>query len=109
MVWRGLNLQKMLIAFSFLSQKPQNFLLGRFKTDTQNVVHLIDFGLAKSYIDAKTHKHIPYKEHKCLTGTARYMSTNAHFGIEQSRRDDLQSIGYVLVYFCKGTLRWPFV
>lgn len=66
-------------------------------------MHLIDFGLAKSYIDLKTNKHIPYKVHKCLTGTARYMSTNAHFGIEQSRRDDLQSIGYVLVYFCKGT------
>jgi hypothetical protein len=69
-------------------------------------VYLIDFGLAKKYRDHKTHVHIQYKENKQLTGTARYASVNTHLGIEQSRRDDLESIAYVLVYFMKGTLPW---
>lgn len=71
-----------------------------------HVVHLIDFGLSKKYRDPKTHQHIPYKENKNLTGTARYASINAHLGIEQSRRDDLESIGYVLVYLVQGYLQW---
>lgn len=54
-----------------------------------NITHLIDFGLSKRYRDPKTHQHIPYKENKNLTGTARYASINAHLGIEESRRDDL--------------------
>jgi len=67
---------------------------------------LIDFGLSKKYRDPKTHQHIPYKENKNLTGTARYASINAHLGIEQSRRDDLEAIGYVLLYFVQGFLPW---
>ncbi len=74
--------------------------------ENTHILHLIDFGLSKKFRDAKTHQHIPYKENKNLTGTARYASINAHLGIEQSRRDDLEAIGYVLLYFVQGYLPW---
>ncbi|CAD7698528.1 unnamed protein product [Ostreobium quekettii] len=84
--------------------KPDNFLMGLGKRANQ--VHIIDFGLAKKYRDPRTFQHVPYCEGKNLTGTARYASLWAHRGSEQSRRDDLEALGYVLMYFLRGSLPW---
>ena len=84
--------------------KPENFLIG--KDSTAKTIYLLDFGLAKRYRDEYTHIHIPLKENRNLTGTARYASCNAHNGLEQSRRDDMESIAYVILYFFRKKLPW---
>jgi casein kinase 1 len=84
--------------------KPDNFTIGLGRKANQ--IHVIDFGLSKKFRNQRSQDHIPYREGKSLIGTPRYVSINAHRGIEQSRRDDLESIGYVLMYFCRGNLPW---
>jgi serine/threonine protein kinase len=84
--------------------KPDNFTMGLDKE--RNKVFLIDFGLAKKYRSSKTLEQFPFKKGKKLTGTARYASINALGGYEQSRRDDLESISYVMMYLLKGSLPW---
>lgn len=82
--------------------KPDNFLIGLGQNRAN--VFIVDFGLSKSFIS--NNKHIEYKNNKNFTGTYRYASIRNHNGIEQSRRDDLESLGYMLVYFAKGKLPW---
>eukprot|EP00693_Jakoba_libera_P002967 EC693131.1.p1 GENE.EC693131.1~~EC693131.1.p1 ORF type:complete len:265 (+),score=59.49 EC693131.1:63-797(+) len=79
--------------------KPDNFLVGIKKKSHH--IYVIDFGLSKKFDETKK----PSK-HCSLTGTPRYASINAHLGTEQCYRDDLESLGYVLMYFLRGSLPW---
>ena len=83
--------------------KPENFLLGNKDKD---IIYLIDFGLCRKYKSSKTGKHIPAKNLGKFTGTSRYASIYAMAGNEQSRRDDIESIGYMIIYFMKKKLPW---
>ena len=84
--------------------KPDNFVMGLNKDNA--TLFLLDFGLAKKYRSSKTLEQYPYIKKKKLTGTARYASIHALEEMEQSRRDDLESVGYVLMYFLRGNLPW---
>jgi len=84
--------------------KPDNFLMGI--KDKSHVVYVVDYGLAKRFYDPRTRTHIPYRNDKSLTGTARYASIHSHLGEELSRRDDLEAVGFVMIYFFKGQLPW---
>ena len=84
--------------------KPDNFAMGR--NEFNGTLYLIDFGLAKKFRSSRTLKQYPLTKRKSLTGTARYASINALQGYEQSRRDDLESAGYVLMFFLRGNLPW---
>ncbi|EKX46301.1 hypothetical protein GUITHDRAFT_152456 [Guillardia theta CCMP2712] len=91
-------------AFLHRDVKPDNFLMGTHRKTHQ--VYIIDFGLSKRYVDPRTSQHIAYRTGKSLTGTARYASINTHLGLEQGRRDDLEGLTYVLLYFLRGQLPW---
>ena len=84
--------------------KPDNFMIGRGINEKK--IYIIDFGLAKKYYSVSKAQHIKFVKGKQLIGTARYCGRNAHRGFEQGRRDDIESIGYVLMYFLLGILPW---
>ena len=84
--------------------KPDNIMMG-LGEDSRNLF-LVDFGLTRSIIDKKTGKHIKFVGGKNLVGTCRYVSVNSHLGHELSRRDDLISVGYIMINFLTGSLPW---
>lgn len=84
--------------------KPENFLIG--VGNNNNILYLIDFGLSTMFMNPENGEHIPLKTGKFFLGTARYASISTHLGLEQGRRDDLESLAYILIYFAKGHLPW---
>lgn len=84
--------------------KPENFAMGL--NEKSHLVYLIDFGIAKKFRDQETSKHMEYKENKVFIGSLKFLSINGHLGINLSRRDDLESLGYMLIYFLKSYLPW---
>lgn len=87
--------------------KPDNLLFGRGLRES--MVYLIDFGIAKRFRTEKSGEHIELTANHPLRGTVKYCSLNTHKGLEQSRRDDLESLGFVLLYFFLGKLPWDSV
>ena len=90
--------------FAHRDIKPENFVYGL--GSNKHVLYIIDFGLCKRVMDPVTGRHIPHRRGKSLSGTPRYASARMHDGEEQSRRDDIESLGYMLVYLVKGVLPW---
>jgi len=83
--------------------KPENFCIG---LDDKRIIYLIDFGLSKKYRSDRTKKHINFSITKTMTGTARYASRYALSGLQLSRRDDLESLSYIILYFLTKRLPW---
>jgi len=83
--------------------KPQNFVTGR---KDPNIIYTIDFGFSHQYRSSRTGKHIKYSTKKEVMGSLSYLSINTSRGFEQSRRDDLESLGYMLIFLAKGNLPW---
>ena len=83
--------------------KPFNFVFGR---KDPNLIYLIDFGISRKYRSSKTGNHIRYRKLNTINGSMRYMSINCNKGYEQSRRDDLESLGYMLIFLIKKNLPW---
>ena len=83
--------------------KPENFVIGK---NDPNVLYLIDFGFSKKYRSSRTGKHIKYQNIKKAFGSIMYMSCNSNKGYELSRRDDLESLGYMLIHLAKNNLPW---
>lgn len=81
-------------------------MLGLTGTEGARTIHLVDFGMAKEYIDRVTQRHIQLRSNRPMLGTARFMSCNAHFNYELSRRDDLEALAYMFLYFLKGSVPW---
>jgi len=84
--------------------KPENIMMGL--RENSSTVYAIDFGISRSYLNKKTRRHIDFCTGKNLVGTARYVSINAHLGYQLSRRDDLLTLGYVMLYLSLGELPW---
>jgi len=91
-----------------LDLKPENIMIGT-SDKTGKQLCIIDYGLAQPYYDAQKKKHIPFTQTSTFTGSYSYASLNSHLGYELSRRDDFESLGYVLIYFLKGSLPWQFM
>ncbi|KAG2109531.1 casein kinase I isoform delta [Suillus clintonianus] len=84
--------------------KPQNVLMGL--GHLKHTAFIIDFGIAKEYWDTATRVHIPFRQNQCLTGTPAFASINNHLGVDLGRRDDLESLTYMLIYLLRGSLPW---
>ena len=83
--------------------KPANFLVGN--PDTSQI-YLIDFGNARKYRSSRTGKHLPFNKNYKIYGTTIFLSLNVLRGIEQTRKDELESLGLVIIYLYKGYLPW---
>ena len=89
--------------------KPENFALGRDDSENSNennIVYLIDYGLVEPYLNLKTKMHKLAKEKKGHKGTMDYCSMNSHLQLTLSRRDDIESLAYCLIFLWEGKLPW---